>query len=80
MDSTNQVGWLVHAGYVIGLCCSPDKPTFTQDIVPIFDVNIKPYRQPCLYCGKELVENHCEVILFDNDFYLDMKPIFKERK
>lgn len=35
--------------------------------VPVFDVNIRPYRQPCMVCGRELIQPHAGVILFDGE-------------
>ena len=63
-----QLGYLRDSGhglYVVCLECSNTKPHTTMNLAPIFDVNLRPYRQPCALCGRELINAHAGVILFD---------------
>ena len=52
-------------GYVVvGDCCvTAEQPA---SLVPVYEVNILPYRQPCCECGRELVSANANLpVLFD---------------
>ena len=52
-------------GYVvIGDCCATAEQQ--ASLVPVYQVNIRPYRQPCCECGRELVTANANFpVLFD---------------
>lgn len=68
MNDYNQLGYLRDSGhglYVVCLECSASKPHTTTNLAPIFDVNLRPYRQTCALCERDLINPHAGVILFD---------------
>lgn len=64
-DSHQQVGWLtaVDGGYKVR--CLKCQWGTSERLIPVFKINLRPYRQPCMDCGKELIEPNVGVILFD---------------
>ena len=72
MSSTKgyvQVGFLRHSGNPSGpegfwVECLECGTGSTLRSIPILDINLRPYRQPCGTCGKELIEPNVGVILY----------------
>lgn len=62
MNDDDRIGYLIAYPSFTGVCCqacldAADPPTATDPRpVPLYRVNIGPYRQACHGCGKTLVE------------------------
>lgn len=69
------IGYLVRGGKVLcGTCEETNRPRRSSDVpeaIPLYLVNVLPYRQNCAHCRKVLCEGHtslwCE--LFDSSLF-----------
>jgi len=68
MSEHTMVGYLIGVdGHhrVICMECAGKETDLETFEVPIFDVNLRPYRQRCIRCEKDLINPHFEIELFD---------------
>jgi hypothetical protein len=54
---TKPLGYLYQTGVSVYVRCAKCGPAHILPTIPLFEINLGQYRQPCAVCGKEINPN-----------------------